>query len=84
MVDSGIHGRVVVTCVIGKDGRVEEPEIERNYLRDKMSRPCTDSVLIKQCEEEALRVVGMMPRWKPSRNEKGEAVRVRIHIPVIF
>lgn len=84
MVDSGIHGRVVVTCVIGKDGRVEEPEIERNLLRDKMSRPCTDSVLIKQCEDEALRVVGMMPRWKPSKNEKGEAVRVRIHIPVIF
>lgn len=84
MVDSGVHGRVVVTCVIGKDGNVEEPEIERNFLRDKMSRPCTDSVLIKQCEEEALRVVGMMPRWKPSKNEKGEAVRVRIHIPVIF
>ena len=84
MLQSGVHGRVVVTCVIGKDGRVEEPEIERNLLRDKMSRPCTDSVLIKQCEDEALRVVGMMPRWKPSRNEKGEAVRVRIHIPVIF
>lgn len=84
MVDSGIHGRVVVTCVIGKDGRVEEPEIERNFLRDKMSRPCTDSVLNRQCEDEALRVVGMMPRWKPSKNEKGEAVRVRIHIPVIF
>ena len=84
MVESGVHGRVVVTCVIGKDGRVEEPEIERNLLRDKMSRPCTDSVLNRQCEEEALRVVGMMPRWKPSRNEKGEAVRVRIHIPVIF
>ena len=84
MVDSGVHGRVVVTCVIGKDGRVEEPEIERNLLRDKTSRPCTESVLNRQCEDEALRVVGMMPRWKPSRNEKGEAVRVRIHIPVIF
>ena len=84
MVDSGIHGRVVVECVIGKDGRVEEPEIERNLLRDELSRPCTDSVLIKQCEDEALRVVGMMPRWKPSKNEKGEPVRVRIHIPVIF
>lgn len=84
MVQAGIHGRVVVECVIGKDGRVEEPEIERNLLRDKMSRPCTDSVLIKQCEQEALRVVGMMPRWKPSRNEKGEPVRVRVYIPVNF
>ena len=84
MVQSGIHGRVVVECVIGKDGRVEEPEITRNLLRDELSRPCTDSVLIKQCEQEALRVVGMMPRWKPSRNEKGEPVRVRIHIPIIF
>lgn len=84
MVESGIHGRVVVTCVIGKDGSVEEPKIERNLLRDKLSRPCTDSVLNRQCEEEALRVVKMMPRWKPSRNEKGEAVRVRVHIPVIF
>ena len=84
MLQSGVHGRVVVECVIGKDGRVEEPEIERNLLRDELSRPCTDSVLIKQCEDEALRVVGMMPRWKPSKNEKGEPVRVRIHIPVIF
>ena len=84
MVDSGVHGRVVVTCVIGKDGSVEEPEIERNLLRDKMSRPCTDSVLIKQCEDEALRVVGMMQRWKPSKNEKGEPVRVRVFIPVNF
>ena len=84
MVESSVHGRVIVDCVIGKDGRVEEPEISRNLLKDKFSRPCTDSILNKQCEEEALRVVGMMPRWKPSRNEKGEPVRVRIHIPVIF
>lgn len=84
MVDSGVHGRVVVTCVIGKDGRVEEPEITRNLLRDKLSRPCTDSVLIRQCEDEALRVVGMMPRWKPSKNEKGKPVRVRVFIPVNF
>ena len=84
MLQSGVHGRVVVECVIGKDGRVEEPEITRNLLRDELSRPCTDSVLIKQCEEEALRVVSMMPRWKPSKNEKGEPVRVRVFIPVNF
>lgn len=84
MVLSGVHGRVVVACVIGKDGSVEEPEIERNLLRDKLSRPCTDSAIKKLCEQEALRVVGMMPRWIPGSNEKGEAVRVRIYIPVIF
>ena len=84
MVWSSVHGRVIVECVIGKDGSVEEPQISKNLLRDKLSRPCTDSVLNKQCEDEALRVVGMMPRWKPSKNEKGEAVRVRVYIPVIF
>ena len=84
MLQSGVHGRVVVECVIGKDGRVEEPEIARNLLRDELSRPCTDSVLIKQCQQEALRVVSMMPRWKPSKNEKGEPVRVRVYIPVNF
>ena len=84
MVLSSVHGRVVVSCVIGKDGSVEEPEISKNLLKDKLSRPCTDPVLNKQCEEEALRVVRMIPKWKPGRNEKGEAVRVRVYIPVIF
>jgi len=35
------------------------------------------------CNEEALRVVGLMPEWTPGR-QKGKVVRVRVTLPVEF
>ena len=84
MLQDSVHGKVVVQFIIEKDGSIEEYGIANNLLKDKSGNPCTDSATKKQCEEEALRVVGMMPRWEPGKNEKGEAVRVRVHIPVNF
>ena len=37
----------------------------------------------KDCDAEALRVVSSMPKWKPASN-KGENVRVKFTVPVIF
>ena len=34
-------------------------------------------------DKEALRVVGLMPKWKPGR-QKGKAVRVSYVVPVTF
>jgi protein TonB len=34
-------------------------------------------------DREAVRVIQMMPRWKPGR-QRGQAVRVRFTLPVVF
>ncbi len=35
------------------------------------------------CEEEVLRVLNTMERWKPGK-QKGKPVRVQYHLPVSF
>ena len=35
------------------------------------------------CDEEALRVIGLMPKWSPGK-QRGKAVRVRYTLPVNF
>ena len=85
MLQTGIHGKVVVQFIIEKDGSIGEYGIVNNLLKDKSGNPCTDSAIKKLCEQEALRVFKMMPqRWEPGRNEKGEPVRIRYNIPFTF
>ena len=84
MLRDSVHGKVVVECIIEKDGSIEEYGIAKNLLKDKSGNPCTDSAIKKLCEQEALRVFRMMPRWEPARKESGEAVRLRYYIPFTF
>ena len=65
----GIEGRVFVNFVIDTDGTVSEPRI----LRD----------IGGGCGEEVLRVVNMMPRWKPALH-RGKPLRTRYNLPVSF
>ena len=65
----GIAGRVVVQCVIDENGNIVDPEIVGSV------NPHLD--------REALRVVSIMPPWKPGMLE-GKAVSVRFTIPIDF
>lgn len=65
----GIQGRVVVQFIVKADGSVDSPTIMRSV----------DPLL----DAEALRVVGLMPKWKPG-TEGGKAVNVKFTIPVSF
>jgi periplasmic protein TonB len=65
----GIEGRVFVSFVVDEAGRVVEQELLRGIGGG--------------CDEEALRVVGIMPKWKPGR-QNGKEVRVRFSMPLIF
>ena len=58
---NGIQGRVIVSVVIDGNGRVVDPVIMRSRY------PALD--------EEALRIVGLMPQWKPGM-QQGKAVKV--------
>ena len=65
----GVQGRVIVQFVVDKDGSIKDPTIARGV------HPSLD--------KEALRVLSSMPNWKPGK-QKGEAVKVRYTIPVMF
>lgn len=62
-------GTVVVRFVVEKDGSISNPQILRH--------------LCKECDEEALRVVGLMPKWKPG-SQSGIPVRQEFTLPISF
>ncbi len=67
--EADMQGRVLVTFVVNADGQVVEPQVVKGVC------PSLDA--------EALRVVGLMPKWKPGM-QKGQAVRVKYTIPISF
>lgn len=66
---AGIEGRVIVTFVVEPDGTVSNIQVKKNPS-DLLS-------------EEAVRVMKMMPTWKPGKLN-GKAVPVSYVIPVEF
>lgn len=64
----GISGRVIVQFVIMEDGTLDQAKVIRGV----------DPLL----DEEALRVVKSMPKWKPGM-DRGEAVKVRFTAPIM-
>ncbi|MBQ8442910.1 MAG: M56 family metallopeptidase, partial [Bacteroides sp.] len=67
--ENGVQGRVIVQFVVTKDGDIAEPKVVRGV------DPYLDA--------EALRVISMMPKWKPGK-QRGEAVNVKYTVPVMF
>ncbi len=67
--DAGIQGTVFVSFVVESDGSISNIKVLRGIGGG--------------CDEEAVRVVGMMPKWEPGR-QRGEAVRVQFNMPVRF
>ena len=64
-----IEGRVIVQFVVGKDGSVSDIQIMRSVSPD--------------LDAEAIRVVGMMPKWIPGK-QRGKAVTVKFTMPIMF
>ena len=67
--EAGVQGRVICSFVVDKKGNIVEPKIIRGI------DPSLDA--------EALRVIGMMPRWTPGRQD-GKAVRFLYTVPITF
>ena len=67
--ESGIQGRVFVGFVVEPDGSVSNVKVLRSIGGG--------------CDEEAVRVIKMMPKWNPGK-QRGKAVRVSYLIPVSF
>lgn len=64
-----IQGRVIVTFIIEKDGSITDVKVLRG--------------LDPKLDEEAIRVVRMMPKWTPA-TMNGNFVRSRYTVPVDF
>jgi protein TonB len=67
--ENGIQGKVYVTFVVGKDGKVSNATIARGV------DPSID--------KEALRVVNTLPAWKPGK-QRGKPVNVSYTVPINF
>ena len=67
--ETGIQGRVFVGFVVEPDGSVSNVKVLRGIGGG--------------CDEEALRVIKAMPKWKPGM-QNGKKVRVSFAIPINF
>jgi TonB family protein len=67
---AGKDGRVICSFIIDKEGKVTEPHVVQSSGTQSL-------------DEEAVRLVSLMPNWKPGK-DKGEPVSVLYTIPVLF
>lgn len=67
--NAGISGRVFVTFLITETGEIGDVTVLKG--------------LGFGCDEEAVRVVRLMPRWKPAEQNR-KSVRVKFNLPIPF
>ncbi len=67
--ENGVVGFVVVQMIVEKDGSLSNLKVVKGIGAG--------------CDEEALRIIRLMPKWKPGF-QNGQAVRVQFNLPVRF
>lgn len=67
--NSGIQGTVLVEFVVERDGKVSNVKAAASLFPD--------------CDEEAIRVVKLLPKWNPGE-QMGKPVRCYFNIPIRF
>ena len=92
----GFQGRVIMQFVVEKDGSITEISKVRgpgkvlsqvDITSYKTDHPDSKEQLEAGQDlgdllvEESIRVLKLMPKWKPARNEKDEIVRSRFNVP---
>jgi protein TonB len=67
--DANIHGKVYITFVVNRYGGISDVKVLRGIGGG--------------CDEEAIRVVESMPKWKPGK-QRGKPVKVQYNLPINF
>lgn len=67
--DNNVQGRVIITFVVEKDGSLSDMKVLRG--------------IGSGCDEEAVRVLGISPAWKPGI-QNGKKVKVQYSVPISF
>lgn len=65
----GVSGRLNVKFIVKADGNIDSAHVIKK--------------LYPSCDKEALRLINLMPPWKPGK-QNGRAVNVWFILPVIF
>ena len=66
---AGTQGRVMVSFIVEADGTISNAHVQKGVS--------------EELDQEALRVIKNMPKWKPGM-QSGKAVRVKYTIPISF
>jgi protein TonB len=66
---AGVEGKVFVEFTVGTDGAIQGAKVVKGIGFG--------------CDEEALRVITLMPNWNPGK-QSGRPVRVRFTLPISF
>jgi TonB-dependent SusC/RagA subfamily outer membrane receptor len=95
----GVQGRVLISFVIEKDGSITEikkmrgPGKELSELDvtsykeenpESTEEPKVGQDLGELLFEEGVRVLKLMPKWEPAKDEDGNVVRSRFTLPIMF
>ena len=67
--EKNTQGRVLVTFIVEKNGSISNVKVVKGIGNG--------------CDEEAVRVISAMPKWKPGK-QNGKTVRVSFAIPISF
>jgi protein TonB len=65
----GVDGKVFIQFVVDKEGRISDVTIIKSLSQD--------------CDKEALRLIQLMPPWKPGK-QNGRAVKSKFVLPLTF
>lgn len=69
-IEKGIEGRVICQFTVKTDGSIDNIVVLKS--------------IHKSLDEEAIRLIKNMPKWKPGRNYKGEVQDCKYMIPFSF
>jgi len=67
--ENGIEGKVIIGFIVSKNGVISDVQVLRS--------------LDPSCDKEAVRVVKLLPRWIPGK-QNGVNVNVKYTLPVAF
>lgn len=67
--DAGVKGKVHIVFIVDKNGDISDLKIERG--------------IGSGCDEEAIRVMNLMPKWSPGK-QRGHAVNVQYRMAINY
>ena len=67
--ENDVHGKVLVRFIVERDGTLSDVKVMRG--------------IGSGCDEEAVRVITSMPKWKPGE-QGGKTVRTSLTLPATF
>jgi len=66
---AGVEGKVILSFVVDQKGKVSDIKVLKGIGAG--------------CDEEAIRVLKIMPDWKPGK-QNGTPVKTKLDMPVVF